>query len=75
MRLLFTTCLVLLLILIARLSIYSVDASEYAYVTRLGKPAGTFDGLDAETCLAWAHEIAPDAVPSFEAWVRPERPG
>src|SRR5690242_682135 len=24
------------------------------------------DGLDAETALAWAHEIAPDDVPTFE---------
>jgi hypothetical protein len=32
------------------------------------------DGLDAETCLAWAHKIAPDAVPDFERWARPERP-
>jgi hypothetical protein len=31
-------------------------------------------GLVAETALAWAHEIAPDAVPSFEAWANPERP-
>jgi hypothetical protein len=32
------------------------------------------DGLHAETALAWANEIAPDAVPSFEAWAHPERP-
>jgi hypothetical protein len=32
------------------------------------------DELNAETALAWAHEIAPDDVPSFEAWARPERP-
>jgi hypothetical protein len=32
------------------------------------------DGLDAETMLAWANEIAPDEVPSLEAWARPERP-
>jgi hypothetical protein len=30
-------------------------------------------GLDAETALAGAHEVAPDDVPSFEAWARPER--
>jgi hypothetical protein len=29
--------------------------------------------LDAETCLACANEIAPDDVPSFEAWAHPER--
>ena len=33
------------------------------------------DGLEYGTCLAWANAIAPDAVPSFEAWARPERPG
>jgi len=33
------------------------------------------DGLDAETCLAWANEIAADDAPSFEAWAHPERPG
>jgi hypothetical protein len=32
------------------------------------------DGLDAETCMAWAHEITPDDVPSFETWAHPERP-
>jgi len=31
------------------------------------------DGLDAETCIAWAHEIAPDDVPSFEGWVQLEQ--
>jgi hypothetical protein len=30
------------------------------------------DGLDGETALAWASEIAPDEVPSFEAWAHPE---
>jgi hypothetical protein len=32
------------------------------------------DGLDAETCIAWAYEIAPQDLPSFEAWMHPERP-
>ena len=32
------------------------------------------DGMDTEACLAWAHEIAPDDVPSFEAWAHAERP-
>jgi len=32
------------------------------------------DGLDGESCLAWANETAPDEVPSFEAWAHPERP-
>jgi hypothetical protein len=35
----------------------------------------TSDGLDRrtgkQTCLAWATEIAPDEVPSFEAWAHP----
>src|SRR5438094_371411 len=48
MRLLITFGVVLLVILMARLSVYTVDASEYAYVTTLGKPAGTFDGSDGE---------------------------
>src|SRR5262249_30670459 len=33
------------------------------------------DGLDAETCIEWAHELAADDVPSFETWAHPERPG
>jgi hypothetical protein len=32
------------------------------------------DGLDGETCIAWANEIVPDDVPSFEDWARPEWP-
>jgi hypothetical protein len=24
--------------------------------------------------MAWAHEITPDDVPSFETWAWPERP-
>src|SRR5947209_5702479 len=44
-----------------------VPAATLAQVQQL------VDGLDAETCLAWANEIAPDAVPSFEAWAQPER--
>jgi len=31
------------------------------------------DGLDGETALAWAHEVALDAVPDFETWAHPER--
>jgi hypothetical protein len=31
------------------------------------------DGLDGETLLAWAHEVAPEAVPAFETWAHPER--
>jgi hypothetical protein len=44
------------------------------YTTTVGQVQQLVDGLDAETCLAWASEIAPDEVPSFEAWARPERP-
>jgi hypothetical protein len=33
------------------------------------------DGLDGQTTLAWANEIAPDEVPGFEAWAHPECPG
>jgi hypothetical protein len=46
----------------------SVYSATVARVQRL------VDGLDAETSLAWANEIAPDAVLSFTAWERPERP-
>jgi modulator of FtsH protease HflC len=31
-----------------RLSVYTVDAAEYAYVTLLGEPIATFDGADDE---------------------------
>jgi hypothetical protein len=44
------------------------------YAATVGQLQRLVDGLDAETCLAWANEIAPDAVPSFEAWAHPERP-
>jgi hypothetical protein len=47
-------------------SVYSATVTQ---VRRL------VDDLDAETALAWANEIAPDAVPSFEDWTHPERPG
>ena len=46
MRLFFKIFLVLAAFLVLRLSVYTVDASEYAYVTLLGKPTGTFDGSD-----------------------------
>jgi hypothetical protein len=45
------------------------------YTVTVARVRQLVDGLDAETCLAWAHAIAPDPVPSFEAWARPERPG
>jgi hypothetical protein len=40
----------------------------------VGQVQRLVDGLDAETALAWANQIAPDDVPDFEAWARPERP-
>src|SRR5438132_6580573 len=44
MRLSFKILLVLLVLVLLRLSVYTVDASEYAYVTVLGKPLETYDG-------------------------------
>jgi hypothetical protein len=44
------------------------------YTATVGQVQRLVDGLDAETCMAWANEIAPDAVPSCEAWAHPERP-
>jgi membrane protease subunit HflC len=48
MRLLFKIILILLVLLVVRLSVYTVDAAEYAYVTLLGKPLETYDGGDGE---------------------------
>ena len=42
------------------------------YTDVVGQFRRSVDGLDAERCLAWANEFAPDAVPSFEAWAQPE---
>src|ERR1700688_2374026 len=44
MRLFLMICLALGAFLVLRLAVFTVDASEYAYVTLLGKPVGTFDG-------------------------------
>jgi hypothetical protein len=44
------------------------------YTATVGQVQRLVDGLYAETSLAWAHEIAPDDMPSFEGWARPERP-
>ena len=44
------------------------------YTATVGRVQQLVDDLDAETALGWANEIAPDDVPSFEAWVRPEHP-
>jgi hypothetical protein len=46
----------------------SVYTATVAQVQRL------VDGLDGETALAWANEIAPSEVPDFERWAYPERP-
>jgi membrane protease subunit HflC len=48
MRYFLTFLLILALVIVARLSIYTVDASEYAYVTLLGKPVATYDGFEAD---------------------------
>ena len=48
--------------------------SATAYTATMGQVQRLVDGLDAETCLAWAHELGPDEVPSFEAWAHTERP-
>jgi hypothetical protein len=44
------------------------------YTATEGQVRGQVNSLDAEMCLAWANEIAPDEVPGFEAWAHPERP-
>jgi hypothetical protein len=48
--------------------------SAGVYAATVGQVQRLVDGLDAETALAWAHEIAPDAVPTFEDWAHPECP-
>jgi modulator of FtsH protease HflC len=48
MRQFLAICLVLLVLLLLRLSVYTVDAAEYAYVTLLGKPVATYDGSDGQ---------------------------
>jgi membrane protease subunit HflC len=44
MRTLFTIFLIILVLVLVRLSVYTVDASEFAYVTILGKHVTTHDG-------------------------------
>ena len=34
-------------VVVARWSLYTVDAGEYAYVTLLGRPIATYDGADS----------------------------
>jgi membrane protease subunit HflC len=48
MRTFLTILVVLLLIVVARLCVYTVDAAEYAYVTVLGRHVASFDGSQAE---------------------------
>jgi len=48
MRVFFAIVLIVMVAVVARMSLYSVDAAEYAYVTRLGRHVETFDGADAE---------------------------
>jgi membrane protease subunit HflC len=35
-------------VIVVRMSFYSVDAAEYAYITQLGRHVATFDGADTE---------------------------
>lgn len=46
MRRFYLIAAIILILLLARMSLYTVDAAEYAYVTRLGKPLVTHDGAD-----------------------------
>jgi hypothetical protein len=39
----------------------------------VGQLAAVVHALDTETATAWAREIEPDRVPSFEDWARPHR--
>lgn len=49
MRWLRCLLLIVIVLLLARWSFYTVDAAEYAYVTVLGEPIATYDGADAES--------------------------
>jgi membrane protease subunit HflC len=48
-KILYPAVLLVLLAVGIRLSVYTVDASEYAYITVLGEHVATFDGADEET--------------------------
>jgi hypothetical protein len=48
--------------------------AQSVYTATVGQVQRLVDGLDGETALAWANEIAPDAVPEIETWAQPERP-
>lgn len=47
-RLWFSLSALLLALLGLRLSLFTVDPSEYVYVTQLGEPVATYDGADPE---------------------------
>src|SRR5262249_578737 len=44
MRTFFIILLVIVILILGRMSLYSVDATEYAYVTQLGQHLATHDG-------------------------------
>jgi membrane protease subunit HflC len=46
---LYPLALILLVAVVLRLSVYTVDAAEYAYVTLLGEHLATYDGTDEAT--------------------------
>lgn len=48
MRNLFYILIAIVILVVARMSFYSVDAAEYVYVTQLGKHVATFDGGDKD---------------------------
>ncbi len=60
MRIFLSILGVVLLLVIVRLSIFTVDASEYAYVTLLGRHVATLDGSDPDQAgiyFAWPWPI------------------
>jgi len=46
MRTVFYIVVAVVILVLARMSFFAVDAAEYVYVTRLGKPVATLDGGD-----------------------------
>jgi hypothetical protein len=54
--------------------LFRANQHRSVYAATVGQVQRLVNGLDAETALAWANEIAPDEVPRFEAWACPERP-
>lgn len=53
MRVLWSVLLVVLVVVLVRMSAYAVDASEYAYVTFLGRHVATLDGGTDGAGLHW----------------------